>query len=95
MFELADYLVGIYKVEDCTHSLTIQNFDKQRVLGIGEKESEKENFSANLSLSPSPEKNANLTQQQPMENSGLSENMELSQHIESTQQSVGVSTIVN
>lgn len=26
MFELADYLTGIYKVEDCTNSNTIQNF---------------------------------------------------------------------
>lgn len=43
MFELADYLVGIYKVSDCTQSLTIQNSDKQRILGITEKESEKEN----------------------------------------------------
>lgn len=47
MFELADYLVGIYKVEDCTHSVTIQNCDKQRVLGFGEKESEKENQDEN------------------------------------------------
>lgn len=43
MFELADYLVGIYKVTDCTQSMTIQNADKQRILGISEKESEKEN----------------------------------------------------
>lgn len=28
MFELADYLVGIYKTNDCTHSLTIKNSDK-------------------------------------------------------------------
>lgn len=47
MFELADYLVGIYKVNDCTASLTIQNFDKQRVLGIAEKEGEKENQAEN------------------------------------------------
>lgn len=60
MFELADYLVGIYKVEDCTRSLTIQNCDKQRVLGFGEKEnqsesmnvsSEKENSQSDLSQS--------------------------------------------
>jgi hypothetical protein len=50
MFELADYLVGIYKVEDCTHSVTIQNYDKQRVLGLGEKESEKENQDGNQTL---------------------------------------------
>lgn len=25
MFELSDYLVGIYKVTDCTNSVTIQN----------------------------------------------------------------------
>lgn len=49
MFELADYLVGIYKVEDCTRSITIENFDKDRVLGIGENESEKENDSGNTS----------------------------------------------
>jgi structural maintenance of chromosome 4 len=47
MFELADYLVGIYKVEDCTNSVTIRNYDKQRVLGLGEKESEKENQDEN------------------------------------------------
>jgi hypothetical protein len=47
MFELADYLVGIYKVEDCTQSVTIQNYDKQRVMGLGEKESEKENQDEN------------------------------------------------
>lgn len=47
MFELADYLVGIYKVHDCTNSATIQNFDKQRVLGFGEKEQEKENQDEN------------------------------------------------
>lgn len=52
MFELADFLVGIYKVEDCTRSLTIQNFDKQRVLGFGEKEGEKENQNTNSLLSP-------------------------------------------
>lgn len=47
MFELADYLVGIYKVDDCTQSLVIQNYDKQRVLQIGEKEGEKENQNDN------------------------------------------------
>lgn len=52
MFELADYLVGIYKVEDCTRSLTIQNCDKQRVLNIGEKEGEKENQNNFSLLSP-------------------------------------------
>lgn len=68
MFELADFLVGIYKVEDCTQSLTIHNFDKQRVLGFGEKETEKENISENSLLSPTVSKggksplNENLTQ---------------------------------
>lgn len=47
MFELADYLVGIYKVQDCTNSVTIRNYDKQRVLGLGEKEIEKENQDEN------------------------------------------------
>lgn len=48
MFELADHLVGIYKVEDCTNSATIQNYDKQRVLGVvGEKDYEKENQDEN------------------------------------------------
>lgn len=56
MFELADYLVGIYKVEDCTRSLTIKNFDKDRVLGMGEKEVEKENFDDNISMLTSPQK---------------------------------------
>lgn len=56
MFELADYLVGIYKVQDCTQSLTIQNYDKQRVLGIGEEEVEKENYSDGLNISATPEK---------------------------------------
>lgn len=50
MFELADFLVGIYKVEDCTRSITIENFDKDRVLGIGEKEHEKENFLEDTSI---------------------------------------------
>lgn len=50
MFELADYLVGIYKVDDCTQSLAIQNYDKQRVLGIGELEGEKENLEENTTL---------------------------------------------
>lgn len=63
MFELADYLVGIYKVDDCTRSLTIQNFDKQRVLGIGEKEGEKENQANNYTLLESPEKQAGNTTQ--------------------------------
>lgn len=54
MFELADYLVGIYKVEDCTRSLTIQNCDKQRVLGLGEKEVEKGNFDDNITMLDSP-----------------------------------------
>lgn len=52
MFELADYLVGIYKVEDCTQSLTIQNYDKQRVLCIGEKENQSENFVYDGNISP-------------------------------------------
>lgn len=56
MFELADYLVGIYKVEDCTRSLTIQNCDKQRVLGIGEKEAEKENLNDSMPMPVSPQK---------------------------------------
>lgn len=47
MFELADHLVGIYKVDDCTNSATIQNNDKLRVLGLGEKEQEKENHDEN------------------------------------------------
>jgi hypothetical protein len=47
MFELADFLIGIYKVEDCTRSLTIGNSDKQRILCIGEKEGEKENQAEN------------------------------------------------
>lgn len=47
MFELADYLVGIYKVQDCTNSVTIMNDDKTRILGIGEKEHEKENQDEN------------------------------------------------
>lgn len=51
MFELADYLVGIYKVEDCTRSLTIQNYDKQRVLGYGEKE----NLSESMNISSDKE----------------------------------------
>lgn len=57
MFELADYLVGIYKVEDCTRSLTIQNYDKQNLLKIGEDDGEKENFyqnSFNISSSSVP-----------------------------------------
>jgi hypothetical protein len=44
MFELADYLVGIYKVTDCTESLTIKNSDKFRLLDkINEKENHQEN----------------------------------------------------
>lgn len=73
MFELADYLVGIYKVDDCTHSLTIQNADKQRVLGIGENEAdrsldgEKENLSDNLNIS-SPKQAALQSQSLSQEN---------------------------
>lgn len=48
MFELADYLVGIYKVHDCTQSLTIKNSDKYRILGVTEKEHEKENQQMNV-----------------------------------------------
>jgi len=36
MFELADFLVGIYKVEDCTQSLTIKNTDKENMIGYSE-----------------------------------------------------------
>lgn len=62
MFELADYLVGIYKVDDCTQSLAIQNYDKQRVLGIGEKEGEKENQTENaITTSPSLKENGDLS----------------------------------
>lgn len=32
MFELADFLVGIYKTNDCTHSLTIKNADKATLI---------------------------------------------------------------
>lgn len=42
MFELADYLVGIYKVHDCTRSVTVQNYYKEQEFGT-EKENEKEN----------------------------------------------------
>lgn len=61
MFELADYLVGIFKVEDCTQSLTIQNTDKLRILGIGEKEGEKENLTDNtFDNLKSPEKQSGI-----------------------------------
>lgn len=44
MFELADYLVGIYKVSDCTDSLTIKNSDKYRLLDkLNEKENQQHN----------------------------------------------------
>lgn len=74
MFELADYLVGIYKVDDCTNSLTIQNYDKQRVLGIGESEGEKENYNGNLSysLSPPPKISQGLNALYPQESSIVS-----------------------
>lgn len=65
MFELADYLVGIYKVEDCTRSLTIQNYDKQNLLKIGEDDGEKENFyqnSFNISSSVPKPSQASLIQ---------------------------------
>lgn len=68
MFELADYLVGIYKVEDCTRSLTIQNTDKLRILGIGEKEGEKENLTENSFDSIlSPEKQSQVNGNVSME----------------------------
>lgn len=53
MFELADYLVGIYKVEDCTRSLTIPNYDKERVLGFGQKENVGENAITSPSVAKS------------------------------------------
>lgn len=69
MFELADYLVGIYKVEDCTRSCTIENDDKQRVLGKVDKENfsdslnilpTQENSSANFSINASQDKSRNV-----------------------------------
>lgn len=79
MFELADYLVGIYKVEDCTRSLTIQNYDKQNLLKIGEDDGEKENFyqnSFNISSSvPKPSQAINTT---APTNANVSGSMEIS-----------------
>ena len=45
MFELADYLVGIYKVTDCTQSVTVRNDYKEKEFGT---EHEKENQDENL-----------------------------------------------
>jgi len=45
MFELADYLVGIYKVTDCTQSVTVRNDYKEKEFGT---ENEKENQDENL-----------------------------------------------
>lgn len=42
MFELSDYLTGIYKVEDCTHSITIKNPHKQQI-GLNRSNHESQN----------------------------------------------------
>ena len=49
MFELADYLVGIYKVQDCTHSVTVINEYKEKEFEAN-KENEKKSFNENMSI---------------------------------------------
>lgn len=81
MFELADYLVGIYKVDDCTRSLTIQNADKELVLGAIGKEYEKENFSESINVGTSP-KSSVLSQkisENASQNGSTHEPMDVSQ----------------
>ena len=72
MFELADYLVGIYKVDDCTQSLAIQNYDKQRVLGIGENEGEKENQMENTIATPQNSKPCSSQNGEALDHSDVS-----------------------
>jgi len=97
MFELADYLVGIYKVEDCTRSLTIPNYDKERVLGFGEKENVGENTitspsvvgKSQLEISPSKDF-SRVMDISP--NKDVSQNiMEVSSNKEVSQNSIAVS----
>lgn len=82
MFELADYLVGIYKVDDCTRSLTIQNADKELVLGAIGKEYEKENFSESMNVGTTSPKSSVLSQkisENASQNGSTHEPMDVSQ----------------
>lgn len=49
MFELADYLSGIYKVEDCTKSVTIQNVVSNQMLTSTQSTQQNENDGRPLS----------------------------------------------
>lgn len=82
MFELADYLVGIYKVDDCTRSLTIQNADKELVLGAIGNEYEKENFSESMNVGTTSPKSSVLSQkisENASQNGSTHEPMDVSQ----------------
>ncbi|XP_055642960.1 structural maintenance of chromosomes protein 4 [Toxorhynchites rutilus septentrionalis] len=54
MFELSDYLVGIYKVTDCTNSVTIKN-DPPKFHITGSQQPDQFTFNPNLSLTSEPE----------------------------------------
>lgn len=51
MFELADYLSGIYKVEDCTSSVTIKNIVPTQMLPSSQSTQQTINGSENIPLS--------------------------------------------
>ncbi|XP_062706860.1 structural maintenance of chromosomes protein 4 [Aedes albopictus] len=53
MFELSDYLVGIYKVTDCTNSVTIQN-DPPKFHHSSTQQQSQSFFNPNLSLQSDP-----------------------------------------
>ncbi|CRL06060.1 CLUMA_CG018888, isoform A [Clunio marinus] len=64
LFEVADHLVGIYKVKDCTKSVTIENVDKQRVAGVNKENDrgDKENQQSTSINEPSMVKETNNSQ---------------------------------
>lgn len=73
MFELADYLVGIYKVQDCTHSVTVMNEYKEKEFGTGKENEENQNTQKVLESSSSQIVNKSVSQvidnSMPMETS--------------------------
>ncbi|XP_055593544.1 structural maintenance of chromosomes protein 4 [Uranotaenia lowii] len=54
MFELSDYLVGIYKVTDCTNSVTIQNDPPKFHQSSTQTQHQSFTFNPNLSLQSDP-----------------------------------------
>ncbi|XP_055545678.1 structural maintenance of chromosomes protein 4 [Wyeomyia smithii] len=54
MFELSDYLVGIYKVTDCTNSVTIKNDPPKFLHSASQQQHQTFSFNPNLSLQSDP-----------------------------------------